>query len=1289
MNTSESDRDRGPSKAPLQFPIAEGNRTQANAARVDTTSAIGAHISLSDSLPDSRTGWKRFNGFGVDSVCPVCNGSRKDRDCRQSPKTGFIHCRGDHQNTSFEYVEDDSLGFGMYRLSGSTGTRRPRRSAAPIKEVKLLALSGKERDRQFRKISFASGMGSAARTDLTRRGVDDVTIDQWHTDSLVWSWSSGAAITGVTPQLPGIDPRSGLTRNFRGLTVGVQSVNGNIIGAQFRGDSWYWVSSEKIGGIGPRLQNDETPIGIYGSVNCTELNFAEGFLKPLIASDRHDITCVGAAGGNFAGSPIQLKATIEKTGATRFVLNADAGAIANRHVLGSYSRFYEWMKDNGYTLEIRWWSQRTKSDGDIDEINTATFAEANIISWKEFKTLWTVETTEGVANDLRQIKRTLDHMADVAGRIGYDTPKPQINVKLSTAKAPAATIIPNTETSAIVPYGSYPIPNSIPWVVCTDRGDVIPTAEEKGDRELILYFDKATVDYPALNAELKNKGYTHLLDRSAGGEGKSHRSGELLDSWEDSRGDIEGMEESNAYYIANDYRNPTTSTLEAIPERVSGANISYVPGKVTPSGKPQRKRTPSGEIPDIAGACCMDAKIQQIQSKSDIKIERGVKSTFCNQLCPIAVFKCPYLQAMQEQQDQVVLRTHISGATQDNTQPLLVIDEAERVLTSKRILEGTLPDILHERYQFERDNPALANLYRPVVNAIVSGLTQAIEYGAQHGLTQQELIRGTTDKDEAGGLHTTQFLPSRNELLELFNDAYMTTFISMEHDIWNGFNIESLFRAMHKSNDPNSWEETIDDMKNSGVPIVPNAVLQQMTAEPIYRTFLAIMDDSTNQSSRSSISVNGSKVELATRDRNAMRAIHKAGMVLYMDATANPRTLARKARVRRSDMVMITSYRPNYNNLKVVVAEEIGNPCTDRGPMDSDGNMVRQGHYDIQQRIIKAVKEIVAGHSGSTGLIDYKKFMATYANIERLITGYCMHDNRGSNAFMGCDRFISVPLATANLSSTAQDYQLMSGFTPIVGRLPVEWSPIQRQEYERKLAGFWRYVQDCQVNELIQDCYRLRAQHRRDKQLTHYIFAPMSDRQIEHFMSHFPGAVIERVKIGDICPEAERKGKQTERRIVSEMFEKLTAGVNPKLDDIASAVGLSGGRVSQVAKALINGGFKTLRKTLVLLLEAINDKTKVSELDDEALALVEFLPAVAQELRVGTMEPQDALEIVTAVIDDLPHEQAVAVFAALDSSDIATFTTEFLPMLPDNAVAWIMSEFPGKALGPIPASTLS
>lgn len=388
--TDFTDGSETPSNASaLQLKTAKVSPAQVEKRSVEEINRERAEKLLaggSVSSPVQNTYRPSSSGFTyLQGNCPVCSGAR--RDCRQSNASGLIFCRGQATNSSWGFIKEDSNGFGIYK-NGLKGDRSYTYQPTLPKPVKN-RLSDPERSRQFKQIAKHSGLSSQHRAKLEHRGLNSTTIDTFYTSSLVWTWANNEQIPVTTSELPGINPRSGrLREEFWGMAIAIPSITGHILGAQIKpdnGDGYFWVSSDSIGGNGPRLSNDELPIGVYGHQQKT-INFCEGYLKSAIAAEWHGLLSVGSAGGGWANSPEQLKAIIETTGADNFILNPDGGMLDEKHktVITAYSRLNELLQSWGYTLQVRWWGQSTKIDGDIDEISSETYKGAQLISWDEF-----------------------------------------------------------------------------------------------------------------------------------------------------------------------------------------------------------------------------------------------------------------------------------------------------------------------------------------------------------------------------------------------------------------------------------------------------------------------------------------------------------------------------------------------------------------------------------------------------------------------------------------------------------------------------------------------------------------------------------------------------------------------------------------------------------------------------------------------------------------------------------------------------------------------------------------
>jgi hypothetical protein len=171
-----------------------------------------------------------------------------------------------------------------------------------------------------------------------------------------------------------------------GYLIPFPNVDGLYTGAQVRCDKaeggrykWHYIRNDWS------LNNsfNENPLGVYRGGN-TWVWIIEGTgVKPIVASIRHGITAIGAAGGQHYLSPKTLADTLEKLGSPKtIVFCPDAGDIHNPHVLRRIEQNIEFLESLGLQVTIAWWNQDTKDKPDIDEL--PNLKDVRYISPEEF-----------------------------------------------------------------------------------------------------------------------------------------------------------------------------------------------------------------------------------------------------------------------------------------------------------------------------------------------------------------------------------------------------------------------------------------------------------------------------------------------------------------------------------------------------------------------------------------------------------------------------------------------------------------------------------------------------------------------------------------------------------------------------------------------------------------------------------------------------------------------------------------------------------------------------------------
>ena len=328
--------------------------------------------------------------------CPVCGDI--SGDCRSSADDSkYLQCFTHSGAAKFEIVnghkaigltKDGLWGQFVLEAGQTQKTYEERQQSRLDREASERAifragLSPAERHAAHTQLSAQLSLHNDDRADLTRRGLSAETIESFR--SIEPGQTLDLAINPKTPGA-GFGGRKLLTRTA-GYLVPAFDLDGNITGFQIRnrtGDKpkYPWLS---VAGVVPaNLQNGEIPLTVVRGGNSSTLYFAEGILKPMVAAEKHRINIIGAAGGNFASSPEQLRKCISTLLPKTLVLCPDAGSIANAHVMRSYAALNDELVGMGHELKVLWWEQRTKADSDIDEINCEQFEAAQLISWAEF-----------------------------------------------------------------------------------------------------------------------------------------------------------------------------------------------------------------------------------------------------------------------------------------------------------------------------------------------------------------------------------------------------------------------------------------------------------------------------------------------------------------------------------------------------------------------------------------------------------------------------------------------------------------------------------------------------------------------------------------------------------------------------------------------------------------------------------------------------------------------------------------------------------------------------------------
>jgi hypothetical protein len=1080
--------------------------------------------------------------------------------------------------------------FGDY--SGERQEYRPEQQPKAAKPSNITPLTDEQLDREARKILKQLGLSAKHREQLHGRGLTDEQIDQRGFKSV--DRYQEFNLISISPNFPGMGDKGTLANSGSGILIPIRNIKGLIIGFQIARDDrnpkyqWLWGSSD-------RRVSGELPLQFLKLNSSPDLNIIEGTQKPLPAAHLHNINVLGAGGVNWHGSPNELAAIINSGLFSRYILNPDAGSKANHHVMGGYRALYLFLKKLEISLYIRDWGQgdRPKSDKvDVDEITTETFNNARIISYIEWdnQVIDQGELSEEQWFNRFKLPELQNDLARIVKRF-YS----RVNQKNKpVTPEPKPVIIPEqkTESSAIVVWkhqkltSIFYIPGQLPS---------LPEWSMLGCPKII--FNEG--DRLALYNEAYEKGYNYVLDTTPTGHFKSHDAGNInLETFGIDPNDKDNK--TRIFYLSPEHRNPTTATVETnyVDLEARHPGLNYDTDRKTALGKPHLVRA-KNQTPDIPSNCPENQTFLTV-AELGLSVFGGKDSPIC-QSCPLLNQGCSFLQNRRNTlTNERLIRADINSI-HPSSEDILILDDLKIENTHQMTVEINDVLMMVGKLQLRADH-RIFKILRPILVEIYKGLLAVTTEKHKYGISHREVMK---------------LMPSDDEINQLIWEHYSDDWLACDN-VWGTpiYHYEMIngVPTATKIIGENFIAPSLNDLKNECYKILENYAKfinglqtpeekQQAIKDNVIPPWLPSLIDCLTGNKRINLRIDHGKLTITKLSKRHRNIIKGAGFSIALDATKSKPDYALSLGISPKEILEVSEVKQSTPNLTIHIIKGMG-----RGG--------KQRRDTMQERINIAINAIAKLHPGQKiGLIDHKSAINAY-DANSLKLGYWHKDTRGSNQFLDTQVMVSVGCPCPNLGQVAAEYQTLTGYSP---------TPDQRT------GRYGDWVNRKIEAELIQYGGRPRAHLRPTEELHCYFVADLDDDAISAIRLAYPTATVITEDIYDIAPGAASKGVQTERGIIEALWSSVKSGVVATIDTIAQAVGITKGGISKCLKDRLGIGFRVVKKSLLLLYRAINNKSKLSELDEESKYIaLEYLPNVVRDLENGQITPADVVvEMIT------------------------------------------------------------
>ncbi len=1082
------------------------------------------------------------------------------------------------------------------------------------------SLDESERHRQHSKLINQLPLKPQHHDDLKRRGLSDElihaglfrSIDQYQKLDFEVSYRlAGVGITGKS-----------LTNFTTGYMVPVWNEYFQIVGYQIRNDNsgddnpkYFWASSKsnkkKNTGASVHLQNGELPLTfcvpmrvhslISNNVNLSKNFFesaeplqnqhlfaknhesenqhedaklrlkyimlAEGILKPYILAQLRDCLCIGAAGGNFAGSPQILKRYIEAAsrfldGTKQVVLWADAGAVVNKQVMRQYKKTYQLLRKWGYELRIAWWGQVDKSCPDPDEY-TGSY---ELLSWNQFESLSRnpLQFWDGVKHQLGKLRCVFKE------KRGFDK-------QLNTDKKQVIVNNLNYQVGNLPNYDEY---------VQLGCPKIIYQASERF----------------TLWLEATSKGWRHIFDKSVPGLGKSHTAGSLKAAEFDSINQL--------FYLAADHRNPTTLTVEEnfvdlIP-RHNGLEIDNT--RKTPLGKSYLVRPTSNADGNklTKSNCFREHMFRSLAAKNIRDIESNDNpicgSCHLSNACPNNIgdgFGFRFLRTRSLKNPQVRAHPDSMPSIEDYQYDHcgVIWDEVSQLMRTRTKIEVRFDDFNQTVGQLVLAAPETYNKLKPVLLQLSSLFTPGKKLEVESTqLPTSDLQLTTSSRYGFGDIQVRQIIGKLPDCLsDIIEDLLSTltpdlAFLNEKSDSIDTSVGTKQDKARDRQINKLLRGENYKDVKQQLNSVSLNWLV------PLLEVLGNYIDGA--------LAFDKGVLSIHTADYRHRDVARAAKFNIYLDGTMDVRHLALKLHTDVKDILIVEQSLPSYENLTVVHVTGMGTLGKDRRKQS------------MLPRVLALRDGIINNHNDKKVNFIERKIHALPGD------GYHFRDGRGVNRFLDTQVLTSLGVPYSHIGEMAAEYQILTGEQVDLNTCSTDpkLNQFSKLEFNETCDNdnqltFQQFIDGMVRAEISQEGGRLRSHLRLDEKLTYYF---VGDFDISFIKDELPGCKFVSIRAIEIAVEAAQYGEQTQYAIIKSLSEHILKGKHyVTQSDVMFGMSepVTQGRISQIASDLkLEGGWRQLRQTAIDLIASLNAKNVVLNLDEDSEWLKSiYLPLIGEE----------------------------------------------------------------------------